>query len=78
MEVGCQLHVLADLLLVPTEQKAGWAPSQSEQFGEEKFSCNSRNCTLDHPACSLVTIPAELSELHSEMLWFYLDTSLKQ
>jgi len=68
MVLGGQLHVLADLLLVPTEQEAGRAPSQSEQFGEEKFSCNSRNCTMDgHPACSLVTIPAELSELHSEM-----------
>lgn len=68
MELGGQLHMLADLLLIPTEQEAGRAPSRSGQFGEEKFSCNSRKCTLDHPACSLVTIPAELSELHSEML----------
>lgn len=68
MDMGGQLHVLADLLLVPTEQEAGGAPSRSGQFGEEKFSCNSRSYTLDHPACSVVTIPAELSELHSEML----------
>jgi len=29
MEVGGQLHVLADLLLVPIEQEARWAPSQA-------------------------------------------------
>lgn len=78
MELGGQLHVLADLLLVRTEQEAGRAPCRAGQFGEEKFSCNFRNCTLDHPACSLVTILAELSELRSEMLCFYLNNSLKQ
>lgn len=63
---------------VPTEQEAGWVPSRSGQFGEEKFSCNNRNCTLDRPACSLVTILAELSELPSEMVWFFVNTGFKQ
>jgi hypothetical protein len=48
--------------LIPFEQEVGWAPEPVWMFWKrEKSLTPARILTLDHPACSLVTILAALS-----------------
>ena len=49
----------------PTEWKAGWAALTAglDRFWTKKISCPRRDSNPDRPACSLITIPTELSLL---------------
>lgn len=68
MEVRGQLHALS--ALPPGKNHAthwmgGWVDSHSQlgRFGGYKNFCGFQDMNPSHLACSLVTIPAELSQL---------------
>jgi hypothetical protein len=68
MEVSGQRHALAALPLgkelpAPMDRKLGEPQSQFGCGGEEKNPCPCQELNLSCPACSLVAILTELSQL---------------